>query len=189
MTVQVQIIHYNCNYARRQCRKGLIPHLRTVASPVRREHLASSHRYGLQLQIMVHSVPNPQYFPFHPANLRQANRHYASLFLNELLPSSFRSIITQIDNLRSNNSKEALTLVTEIFEHQKIETVQPDIIKALIAALLAKSVSEKTFLKNQALKGLNNVPSRWNDGALEEFCSQTQAQNGQISELAIKLMA
>lgn len=61
--------------------------------------------------------------------------------------------------------------------------------RALVGALLGKSVSEKGFLRNQALKGLNSIPTKWSEGALQEFCAQTQAQNGQISELAIRLMA
>lgn len=61
--------------------------------------------------------------------------------------------------------------------------------KSLIAGMIVKSASEKSFLKHEALKGLNFVPNKWNEGALEEFCSQTQANNGHISELAIKLLA
>lgn len=52
-----------------------------------------------------------------------------------------------------------------------------------------KSVSEKGFLRSQAQKGLSFLPLQWNEGALEELCIQTQAANGQISELAIKLLA
>jgi hypothetical protein len=63
------------------------------------------------------------------------------------------------------------------------------VIKPLVAALMSKSVSEKGFLKAQALKGLNHLPSHWNPWALEELCVQTQALNGQISELAIRLIS
>lgn len=48
----------------------------------------------------------------HAASLRQANRHYSALFRNELLPVNYKQIVAQVDNLRSNNSKEALTLVS-----------------------------------------------------------------------------
>ena len=54
---------------------------------------------------------------------------------------------------------------------------------------MTKSVSEKTFLKNQAIRGLNFLPGKWSEGALEELCAQTQSANGHISELAIKLLA
>jgi hypothetical protein len=59
----------------------------------------------------------------------------------------------------------------------------------MVGALIGKSVSEKGFLRSTALKGLNFLPQQWNDGALDELCVQTQAINGQISELAIKLLA
>lgn len=59
----------------------------------------------------------------------------------------------------------------------------------MVAALMVKSVSEKGFLKAQALKALGFLPLKWNEGAFEELCEQTHAANGQISELAIKLVA
>lgn len=40
-------------------------------------------------------------------------------------------------------------------------------IKPLVAALMSKSVSEKGFLKSQALKGLNHLPKHWNPWVLE----------------------
>ena len=55
--------------------------------------------------------------------------------------------------------------------------------------MITKSVSEKNFLKSQAIRGLNHITFKWNDGALEELCNQTQSANGQISELAIKLLS
>jgi hypothetical protein len=53
---------------------------------------------------------------------------------------------------------------------------------------MGKSVSEKGFLKAQALKGINALPRKWNEAALDELCLHTQAANGQISELAIRLV-
>ena len=61
--------------------------------------------------------------------------------------------------------------------------------KILVGALLLKSASEKAFIRNEATRGLSFIPSKWNDGALEELCQQTQSLNGQISELSIKLLA
>lgn len=58
-----------------------------------------------------------------------------------------------------------------------------------MAVLFTKSVSEKSFLKSQALKAINTIPTKWNQYVLDELCRQTQAQNGNISELAIKIMA
>ena len=120
--------------------------------------------------------------------MRQANRFYSSVFINELLPLNAKQIVAQVDNLRSNNSKEALTLLTEVIENQELANVPNDVIRPLVAALMTKSVSEKGFLKSQALKGLNYLPKRWNVSALDELCLHTQSQNGQISELAIKLV-
>lgn len=79
-------------------------------------------------------------------------------------------------------------MVSEIFEYQKIEAIDIPIMKALAAAMMAKTASEKAFIRNQALKGLSSMTKKWNQGALEELCTQTQALNGQISELAIKLL-
>ena len=39
------------------------------------------------------------------AHLRQANRYYGSIFMQELLPKFYQDIVQQCDNLRSNNSK------------------------------------------------------------------------------------
>jgi hypothetical protein len=94
----------------------------------------------------------------------------------------------QIDNLRSNNSKEALTLVAEIVQNQQLEAVEGAIMRGLVAAMMAKSVSEKAFIRTQAVEGLNALPKQWNQGAFDELGSQTQSANGQISELAIRLL-
>lgn len=55
--------------------------------------------------------------------------------------------------------------------------------------MLIKSVSEKGFLKSEALRGLNHLPNQWNEGALEVLCNQTQAMNANISELSIRLLS
>lgn len=137
---------------------------------------------------MVHPVPDPQYPCPHAATLRQANRHYSALFLNELLPLNAKQVVAQVDNLRSNNSKEALTLLSEVIETQELTSLGADVIRPIVAALMGKSVSEKGFLKAQALKGVNALPRRWNEAALDELCLHTQAANGQISELAMRLV-
>ena len=81
-----------------------------------------------------------QYVNHNAAQLRQANRYHANLFLEELLPKYHGQIIQQIDNLRSNNSKEALTLAGEIFQHQSIEKVDRAILSPLISILFTKTV-------------------------------------------------
>ena len=40
-----------------------------------------------------------------------------------------------------------MTLVSEIFEHQGLETISDDIMGSLVAAVFGKTVSEKGFLK------------------------------------------
>lgn len=50
----------------------------------------------------------------------------------------------------------------EFLEYQNIEKVNEDIICPLVSALFTKSVNEKTFLKNQALKGINVLPKKYN---------------------------
>lgn len=137
---------------------------------------------------MAHPVPDSQYPSPHAATLRQANRHYAALFLNELLPANAKHILAQVDNLRSNNSKEALTLLTELIHSQDLTHVPAPVIRPLLAALMSKSVSEKGFLKTQANKALAHLPAKWNPWAFEELCVHTQSPNGVISELAIKLV-
>jgi formate dehydrogenase maturation protein FdhE len=137
---------------------------------------------------MVHPIPGHQYCLRHSATLRQANRYYSTIFLNELLPINAKQIVAQVENLRSNNSKEALTLLTEVVETQELTALPSDVIRPIVAALMAKSVSEKGFLKSQALKGANALPRKWNEAALDELCLHTQAANGQISELAMRLV-
>lgn len=92
-----------------------------------------------------------------------------------------RQVVAQVDNLRSNNSKEALTLLSEVIETQELISLGADVIRPIVAALMGKSVSEKGFLKAQALKGVNALPKRWNEAALDELCQHTQAANGSIS--------
>jgi len=84
---------------------------------------------------------NSQYFHFYLAHLREANRFYGNILMKELLPQVFKQILAQVDNLRSNNSKEALTLACEILEHQNIEKVDQSIISPFISALFVKTVS------------------------------------------------
>jgi post-segregation antitoxin (ccd killing protein) len=49
-----------------------------------------------------------------------------------------------------------------------------------------KSVSEKGFLKNEAIKAINSIPSISNPAVTEELMNLTKSANGNISELAIK---
>lgn len=104
------------------------------------------------------------------------------------MPRYAKAIIAQVDNLRSNNSKEALTLLAETFEHQSLNELSGPVLQPLVAILFVKSVSEKGFLRSLAQKAIRFIPLKSNPCILEELCSQTQAANGVISELAIKTM-
>lgn len=106
-----------------------------------------------------------------------------------MLYVNVEQIVAQVDNLRSNNSKEALTLLSEVIEHHELKDVDAKVIRPIVAVLMTKSVSEKGFLKTQAMKALNHLPKRWNEAALDELCQHTQSANGQISELAIRLVS
>jgi hypothetical protein len=86
-----------------------------------------------------------------------------------------------VDNLRSNNAKEALTLLTEVIQFQDITNLPAPTIRPIVSSLFTKSNSEKGFLKAQALKAISFLSNKWNQYAIEELCQQTQNQNGQIS--------
>jgi hypothetical protein len=73
-----------------------------------------------------------------------------------------------------------------MFTHQNLNKVHSDIIRPLINILFMKSVSEKGFLKNEAIKAINSIPSISNPAVTEELMNLTKSANGNISELAIK---
>lgn len=73
-----------------------------------------------------------------------------------------------------------------MFIHQNLNKVHSDIIRPLINILFMKSVSEKGFLKNEAIKAINSIPSISNPAVTEELMNLTKSANGNISELAIK---
>lgn len=108
--------------------------------------------------------------------------------LQELLPQVSNHIIAQIDNLRSNNSKEALTLVAEIIEFQNIEKLDKGVICPIVSALFGKTVSEKAFLRKEALGAVERLPKKYNPHLLLEISNQILSLNGQISELGAKIL-
>lgn len=75
----------------------------------------------------------------------------------------------------------------EFFEHQNLEKVDAEVIKTLLSALFIKSVCEKHFLKNLALKALNTLPKKYNSNVLGNLSFHTQSNNGLIAELSIKI--
>ena len=110
------------------------------------------------------------------------------MFLEELLPRSYKQIIQQIDNLRSNNSKEALNLVSEIFEHQEISKISGEIMGPVLNAVFTKTVSEKGFLKREAKKAVGFLTRKYNPCLVEELSSFTQSHHSSISEEAIRIL-
>ena len=155
--------------------------LQRPREPGTQPHHQQDDRGGVWIEGLAEELWHPQYFFFYPAHLRQANRFYGNIFLQELLPKTHNHIIHQIDNLRSNNSKEALTLVWEFLEHQNIEKIHPDVICPLVDAIFVKSTSEKGFLKSQALRGINTLPKKYNPYLVGELGNLTQSNNGNIA--------
>ena len=57
-----------------------------------------------------------------------------------------------------------------------------------VGILFTKSVSEKGFLKKEALKSINKLGKKNNPHLRKELALQTQSNNGAISELGIRVM-
>lgn len=116
------------------------------------------------------------------------NRFYGALFVEEILPEVYTQVLRQVDNLRSNNSKEALTLASEIFEHQNIEQMDQVMVSSFVSVLFTKTVSEKSFIKKEALSAVDQMANKYNPFLLEEIAKQTLSLNSHISELGAKIL-
>lgn len=57
--------------------------------------------------------------------------------------------------------------------------------RPIVNAIFSKTVSEKGFLKKEALKAVNFLPKKYNPSFTLELSALTQSNNGSISELAI----
>jgi len=106
-----------------------------------RDHYTPFYTKRLRLKRLENKFLNSKYKNFYPAHLREANRFYGSILMKELLPQVFKQILAQVENLRSNNSKEALTLASEILEHQNIEKIDQSVISPFVSALFIKTAS------------------------------------------------
>lgn len=83
--------------------------------------------------------------------------HQQSVFLPAL--AVFRTFIAnQVENLRSNNSKNALTLVFEIFsvgsEFKKVSEEYVDFAKLVIPGVLIRTLADKNFIASLAKRSI-----------------------------------
>jgi len=62
----------------------------------------------------------------------------------------YQSLSNLINNLRSNVSKNALTLTKEIFSVNSIKDINHKSTVELCNRLIEKSISDKSFLKSEA---------------------------------------
>ena len=86
--------------------------------------------------------------------LRQVCKHHPEVFF-QLVDSLLPLVIALSDSIRSNLSKNALLLLTEMFLEPHPLHVQ--IAEMLVPGLLQKTISEKTFIKQQAAAALRNL--------------------------------
>jgi hypothetical protein len=88
-------------------------------------------------------------------NLRVLNKHNPS----ELQLAHFtRFISDQVDNLRSNNSRNALTLVYEIFSRPGVkQQMMALFVNDILPIVLNKTASEKSFISSVAKRAVSSA--------------------------------
>lgn len=74
--------------------------------------------------------------------------------LEPALSEFFTFIKSQADNLRSNNSRNALTFIHEVFVQERNSPELRAFIKACMHICLMKTVADKAFLATIAKKGV-----------------------------------
>jgi len=88
-------------------------------------------------------------------NLRILNKHHTAVFLAKL--DVFESFIrVQVESLRSNNSKNGLSLVEEMFAGKDKKCFEPFVAKCMPSVLL-KCAADKAFITKLAKKGVSNA--------------------------------
>ncbi len=75
------------------------------------------------------------------AELRAINKHRPDVYIEHVLPQLLKEVAGQVDNLRSNNSKEALTLLNETIKNNKIGPLPGQDIALIVSKLFTKSCS------------------------------------------------
>ena len=86
--------------------------------------------------------------------LRQLSKHHSDVFLS-LIDTLLPLLITLSDSIRSNLSKNALLLLTEMFLEPRPSHTH--IAEVLVPGLLQKTISEKSFIKQQAAAAMQNL--------------------------------
>lgn len=66
-------------------------------------------------------------------------------------------IIKGIGNLRSNLQKNAMTLASELYQEKRNYAAMAEFTTAVIPPLIAKTNFDKSFIRNQACKAMNNI--------------------------------
>ncbi len=122
--------------------------------------------------------------------LRKYNKFHADEFL-VIFPKLMWFLISNINNLRSNLTKNALTLLKEIFTYNikfltTIALQQPEALSDLIPLIYEKGNNDKAFLKNEAKEAIKSFEknSPLNENLFKILLALTQEKNAGISEKA-----
>ena len=122
--------------------------------------------------------------------LRKYNKFHPEEFL-VIFPKLMWFLISNINNLRSNLTKNALTLLKEIFTYNikfltTIALKQPEALSDLIPLIYEKGNNDKAFLKNEAKEAIKSFEknSPLNENLFKILLALTQEKNYGISEKA-----
>lgn len=119
--------------------------------------------------------------------LRSLNKFRSEDFMTKVLPKTFDYVITLIDSIRSNLSKNALLLIKEIFQVNKLSALEPENMPIILRKLFDKAISDKMFLKQEAKNSILAMEKNeealyeYNLAGLSELCFD---KNSSICELA-----
>ncbi len=117
--------------------------------------------------------------------------------LNKYYPNDIRKYFADLsvflqksmESLRSNLSKNTLMLIREIFESYKHTQSLDEFLKEIVPIILEKSVSEKSFLKNEARAALKALEKTGcNNNVIQVLCNKSFDKNGVISELSFQAL-
>lgn len=111
--------------------------------------------------------------------------------LEPALSGFYEFIRAQLDNLRSNNMRNALTLMFEIFMGQERQSAHlRQLIKACMSNVLARTAADKVFLASVAKKtitaAVENCPCFEMSEVLIEVC---HSKNLTLAELSVTQLA
>jgi len=115
--------------------------------------------------------------------------------LNKYYPNEIRRFFADLvtflqkslESLRSNLSKNTLMLIREIFQAYKHTQALDSFLTEIVPIILEKSVSEKSFLKNEARAALKALEiTGCNNNVIRVLCDKSFDKNGVISELSFQ---